>query len=69
MATKSPELLWLAEAKKAAGAYLYIDEHGRAAYTYVPKLALRCRSESGCRAYIEEFALNEHFEPTAHYFD
>ena len=69
MRTKTPMFLWLAEAKQAPGYFLYIDEHGRSARTPSPKHALRCRTEEGCQAYIEEFCMEQHFAPTAHCFD
>ena len=67
MSTSS--LVWLAEAKKAPGWFLYINECGKPDYTPVAKLSLRLRTESGCLAYIEEFGMALHFKPTAHIFE
>ena len=62
------QIVWLAEAKKVNSMYLYINEVGKPDYTPMAKFALKCRSEDGCRAYIAEFDLSEHFHPTAHCF-
>ena len=63
------QIIWLAEARRLNGRYLYINEVGKADHTPCARFALKCLSEDRCRAYIEEFGLADHFHPTAHLFE